>query len=69
MEIFSRYIVRYHGKDLHLLTLISETARYAHLAYGHLTYRRLLSFTPKPLIVSAHAPPIKGFGADCDSRH
>jgi hypothetical protein len=25
MEIFSRYIVRYHGKDLHLLTLLYLT--------------------------------------------
>ncbi len=32
-------------------------------------YRRLLSFAPTPLTGSAHAPPIKGVGADCASRH
>ena len=40
----------------------------AHLAYGHLTYRRLLSFTRTPLTGSAHAPPIKGVRADSASQ-
>ena len=32
-------------------------------------YRRLSSFALTPLTGSAHAPPIKGVRADCDSQH
>ena len=39
------------------------------LRYAHgPPYRSLLSYAPTPLKGSAHAPPINGVGADCDSQ-